>query len=274
MKSIPSFLGTVVGAFCTVVGCGSMGEEPAVLHGKPQLEDQGGPSGTVGTNGASPAAFHAHMPALLTAFSVAAADLINPSAVNPGIEATGILVTAQGRNIFGYAARCVLPAGTQLTSGGHVYAGGGILSTTASWLTGGLTTAQKEEALTCMVAHLNPSGMNVPIFLSGPSIAGIESSEDNGFGLEEAIWQAVLPPGQPPIFYAWPRVGLIDMCDLPTDPSWTTRVCGLTANTCGVQIRYDRDLVCTGSNGRFTCNGKPAIQTTLQEGDLCSLFEL
>jgi hypothetical protein len=272
MKSTRSFLVIVVGMFWTSIGCGSIPEEPVQLHENPQLAPQGGPSGTAGTNGASPSAFHANRAALLTSFGVAAANPLNSSAVNPVIVATGILSTEGGRQIFGYAARCVLPAGTQLTSGGNVYEGGGILSTTGSWVTGGLTTSQKEEALTCMVAHLNPTGMHVPIFFSGPSIAGTESSETSGFGLEEAVWQAVLPPGQAPIYYAWPRVDLLEVCDLPTELSWITRICGLPVNTCGVQIRYDRDTACTGSNGSFTCDGKPAIQTTLQAGDLCNLF--
>jgi hypothetical protein len=275
MKSTRSFLAIVVGTSWTTIGCGSIPEEPAGLHESPQLEAQGGPSGTTGTNGASPIAFHANQSALLASFSVAARNPLNPSAVNPVIVATGILGTAGGRQVFSYAARCVLPAGTELTSGGNVYSGGGILNSAASWLTGGLTTSQQEEALTCMVAHLNPSGMHVPVFFSGPSISGTESSESNGFGLEEAVWQAVLPgPGQAPIYYAWPRVDLFELCALPTELSWLTRVCGLPANTCGVEIRYDRDVACTGSNGSFTCNGKPAIQTTLQEGDLCDLFGL
>jgi len=272
MLSFRLLRGIVLGALVVLAGCGGTAESAGGSVEAPGLELQGGPSGSVGMNGESPAAYHANIQALLAAFAVAAVDPSGASAVNPAIEATGLLDTAGGREVFTYAARCALPTGTQLQSGADVYMGGGILDTTASWLTGGLTTSQKEDALTCMIAHLNPFGTHVPIFLSGPSVRGTESSNDYGFTVEEAIWQAKIPgPGLAPVYYAWPRGNLLNVCGLLTDISWITRICGSPLNTCGVQVRYDRSTACAGSNGRFSCNGKPAIQTTLEESALCSL---
>lgn len=273
MASLQLFNRIVLGAVVALMGCGGTAEEPEPLGEAPELKPQGGFSGSTGANGASPTAYHANVAALLNAFSVAAAAPGNPSAVNPAIEATGLLATTDGQEVFEYAARCALPAGTLLASGGRTYSGGGILGTTAAWLTGGLTTSQKEDALTCMIAHLNPFGVHVPIFLSGPSVAGTDSSDTQGFTVQEAVWQATIPgPGQAPVYYAWPRANLQNACGLGTDLSWITRICGSPLNTCGVQVRYDFGAACTGSNGKFSCNGRPAIQTTLAEGTLCSLF--
>jgi hypothetical protein len=273
MASLRLLKGFVLGTVAVVAGC-SGSEEDSVdqFVESPALGPQGGPSGSVGMNGASPLAYHANVGALLSAMSVAAADPMVPSAVNPAIEATGLLDTAGGRQVFAYAARCALPAGTELESGDQVYSGGGVLATTASWRTGGLTTSQKEDALTCMVAHLNPFSAKVPIFLSGPSVNSAQSSDDQGFAVEEAIWQAKIPgPGKAPIYHAWPRANLLDTCGLLTTLSWVTRICGSAINTCGVQVRYDRATACTGSNGNFSCDGKPAIETTLEESNLCLL---
>ncbi|MDC3954795.1 hypothetical protein [Polyangium jinanense] len=272
MLSFRLLEGVVLGTVLTLIGCGTA-VDPGDFVESQALEPQGGSTkGTGGMNGLSPADYHANVTALVSALGVAAADPQNPSAVNPAIEATGLLATEGGREVFSYAARCTLPAGTQLTNGSGVYTGGGILTTTGSWPSAGLTTSQKEDALTCMVTHLNPFGAHVPFFLSGPSIAGTESSDAQGFTIEEAIWQVKLEgPNQTPIYYAWPRVDLLNTCGLVTSLTWVTRICGSALNTCGVQVRYDRATACTGSDGIFTCNGKPAVQTSLEESDLCIL---
>ncbi|MDI3282547.1 hypothetical protein [Polyangium sp. 15x6] len=272
MLSFRLLEGVVLGTVLTLTGCGTA-VDPGDFEEAPDLAPQGGPrNGSGGLNGLSPADYHANVAALVTALGVAAADPQNPSAVNPAIEATGLLATEGGREVFSYAARCTLPAGTRLTSGTRVYTGGGILATTGSWPSAGLTTSQKEDALTCMVTHLNPFGAHVPFFLSGPSIAGTESPEAGGFTIEEAIWQVKLEgPNQTPIYYAWPHVDLLNTCGLVTSLTWVTRICGSSLNTCGVQVRDDRATACTGSDGIFTCNGKPAVQTSLEESDLCIL---
>ncbi|MRG95424.1 hypothetical protein [Polyangium spumosum] len=261
-----------MGALFLVAGCVSA-EAPVSVEEAADLAPLGGPStGMGGYNGLSPLAYHANVNRLLAALGVAAADPNDPSAVSPALVATGLLDTTAGRDVFSYAARCALPAGTQLASGGRVYTGGGILTTTGAWATAGLSTSQKEDALTCMVTHLNPFSASVPIFLSGPSVAGTQSSEPQGFEVEEAIWQVRLEgPNQTPAYYAWPRVNLLDTCGLLTTVSWITRICGSPLNTCGVQVRYDRGSACAGSDGVFSCNGAPAIQTTLEESDLCIL---
>ncbi len=265
--------GIVAGVFFMVAGCGGTAEVPEDFEAAPHLGPQGGSTkGTGGLNGLSPVAYHANTAALLSAFGVAAADPNDASAVNPAIEATGLLDTLGGQQVFKYAVRCALRAETEIESGALVYSGGGILTTTDSWATRGLTTAQKEDALTCMIAHLNPFGATVPIFLSGPSVAGTESADAGGFNVKEAVWQAKIPgPGQAPIYYAWPRGNLLNVCGLLTTITWITRICGSAVNTCGVQVRYDSSTVCTGSDGSFSCNGRPAIQTTLKDSALCSL---
>ncbi|HVK70672.1 MAG TPA: hypothetical protein VM694_39730 [Polyangium sp.] len=262
----------VLGTTLTLAGCATAADL-GDFEEAPALETQGGPrNGSGGINGLLPADYHANVTALVTALGGPAADPQNPSAVNPAIVATGLLATEGGREVFSYATRCTLPAGTQLASGNRVYTGGGILSTTGSWPSAGLTTSQKEDALTCMVTHLNPFGAHVPFFLSGPNIAGTENGEGQGYTIEEAIWQVKLQgASETPVYYAWPRADLLNTCGLVTTLSWITRICGTALNTCGVQVRYDRATACTGSDGSFTCNGKPALQTSLEESDLCIL---
>ncbi|MDI3284281.1 hypothetical protein [Polyangium sp. 15x6] len=262
-----------LGAFLFSIGCGEAAPGAFELAESPAFELQGGgPAGSGGINGASPLAYHANVMELLAALAVPAADPSDPSAVNPAIEATGLLDTSGGRQVFRYATRCALPAGTNLASGNKTYEGEGILRTTSTWLTTGLATSAQEDVLTCIVAHLNPLGFPVPIFLSGPSVAGTENAGDLGFTVTEALWQVRIPgPGQAPVYHAWPRVDLLSTCGLCTQLSWITRLCGTLLNTCGVSIRYDMASACTGKDGRFTCNGKPAIQTTLEAAALCDL---
>lgn len=271
--SFQSLKGIVAGVSFLLAGCGGTAELPGGLETAPELEPQGGSTkGTGGLNGLRPAAYHANITALLSAFSVAAVDPGDASAVNPAIEATGLLATSGGQAVFKYAVRCALPTETEIESGGRVYPGGGVLATTASWVTGGLATDQKEDALTCMIAHLNPFGATVPIFLSGPRVAGNESSDAGDFDIEEAIWQAKIPgPGQAPIYQAWPRGSLLNICGLLTTVAWITRICGSSLNTCGVRVRYDSSTACTGSDGSFSCDGRPAIETALEKSPLCIL---
>ena len=268
--SLQSLKGIVAGVFFLLAGCGGTAEVPEAA---PDLGPQGGSTkGTGGMNGLSPIAYHANITALLSALGVAAVDPNDTSAVSPAVEATGLLATSGGQEVFKYAAQCALSTETEIESGTRVYSGGGILTTTAPWVTKGLTTAQKEDVLTCMIAHLNPLGATVPIFLSGPSVAGAESSDAGDFDVAEAIWQAKIPgPGQAPIYYAWPRGNLLNVCGLLTTVSWISRLCGSAVNTCGMRVRYDSSTVCTGSDGSFSCNGRPAIQTSLEASALCLL---
>lgn len=260
-------------AFATLAGCGGTDEGVGDWAQTPAPQTQGGPGGAGGANGLNPSDYHANVSALLAAMGVAAADPNDEAAVNPALISTGLLNSEGGRDVFEYAARCALPAEASLANGSETYLGGGILATTGSWMTGGLTTAQKEDVLTCMVAHLNAVGAHVAIFLSGPSITTFENADDNGFSVEEAIWQAKIPgAGQAPEYHAWPRANLLNVCGLLSVTNWIKRICGTTINTCGVQIHYNQSTACTGSNGNYTCNGSPTIQTTLQNGELCDLY--
>jgi hypothetical protein len=272
MQSRHLFKGALLVGFVTFTGCGDSALNPLEQMDSPGLSFQGGMTGSGGINGASPAAYHANVFRLLAALSVAAAHP-NERDINSAVISTGLLDTADGREVFEYATRCALPTGTELEYAGNVYSGGGILATTASWISGGLSIAQKEDVLTCMIAHLNAFDVHVPIFLSGPSINSNESADTSGFSVEEAIWQAKIPgPGQAPIYYAWPRANLLNLCQVLSTTTWIQRICGTPVNTCGVQVRLDQAFVCSGGNGRYTCNGKPAIETTLKDGDLCTLL--
>ncbi|UQA55541.1 hypothetical protein [Polyangium aurulentum] len=272
MLSIRISSAIVLGAGLLCAGCLGSADDFDGFAETPHFEAQGGPSGSTGINGASPAAYHANVGKLLAALSVAAADPGDPSLVNPAIVSTGLLATSGGREVLHHAAQCALPAGTQLSRGIDIYQGGGILSTTSAWLTRGLSIGEQEDVLTCMIAHLNPFGAHVPVFLSGASVAGSADASVLDFNTEEAIWQARIPaPGAAPVYYAWPRADLDKVCGLLTNLAWITRICGGPLNTCGVQVRYDSATACTGADGVFSCDGKRTIETRLEDGALCLL---
>ncbi len=243
----------------------------------PGLSAQDGPDGSSGTNGADPDAFHSNVLTLIDAMGLAAADA-SGTEVNPTIEGMGLLDTAGGREVFSYAVRCALPTTTSLHSNatGESYAGGGLLNTTSGWMSAGLSTAQQEDVLACMIAHLNPFDLHVPIFLSGPSVTISGNANDLGFLLGEAVWQVEINAQGAPTYTIWPLSDLQNVCGSVTDESMITLVCGTPTNDCGVVIRHDFDTACTGTNGSFSCDGKPALQTSLHDSDVsgrhdCSL---
>src|SRR5690349_18230541 len=97
MHFVQLLKGTLLGAFVTLTGCGDIAMNPVEQMDSPPLSFQGGMTGTGGFNGASPAAYHANVFALLSALGVAAADANEPTAVNPAVISTGLLDTAGGR---------------------------------------------------------------------------------------------------------------------------------------------------------------------------------
>jgi hypothetical protein len=237
------------------------------------LETLGGgsPDGSGGTNGAQVAAYHVNVPLLLLAMSVEAEDPYNGDQVNPALENTGLLNTAGGRQMFGYAVRCAFPRGKALkSSAGDEYKGEEILRSALDWPARSLDTSQQEDVLGCMLAHLNPYGIHVPIFLSGPSVTPDAEGDLLGFTFHEAIWQVDLNGGRP-IYNVWPLVDLSSTCGASTDPSVLTRICDQPLGNCGTTLRYDFTNACKGSNGTFVCDGKPAIMTRLEEKNVSLL---
>jgi hypothetical protein len=204
--------------------------------------------------------------------SPAGTSLINSSSAY-------IIGTPEGQDILDYAARCAL------ADNDHVVAsifptlsfyGSGILTTTAGWGSAALTNAQKEDLFTCVLTHLNPSGAEIDTYLKGPSVAA-DNSDGTVFDFTEAVWLTTVSAG--PFtgtvveHHVWPQQDLRTRCGPSLEGSLGTRVCGTSAGCGDLTIHTDADFAadCTGSDGSYTCLGKPAIQTKLKTVQLSGI---
>ncbi len=232
----------------------------------------GDPNGMGGTNGLLPKDAMPNMP-LLWAATGADIDSAGNWAVNqllgpiPGGNAT-----------LDYAIKCAVPSGTTV----HGTKGNGILSTTGGWMTGGLLYPARNDLLTCMIAHLNPYGVEVPLRLSGDAVKNNGGSLADVYDFDEALWVARRTTLGVFEYYAWPLEDLSESCANP-GKAINTRVCsklmpdGAYAVTeCNINVRdaAQMALECTQSatTKNWTCLGQPAIKTRLKTTDFLTLY--
>ncbi len=174
-----------------------------------------------------------------------------------------MLATQGGRTVFTYAAKCGLRSGVVVTSGGLTYTGGGHLGTTQGWYSAPLAADARHDLLACMVAHVNPLNIHVPIQIEGEAV--LEDGTDHStYKVQEALWVVEESAAAGRIYYAWPLPTF--EADCTTDPAnaLTHRVCGQNPAACALVPRKDRSAACkTTSNGGVACDGQRALQTTL-----------
>jgi hypothetical protein len=196
---------------------------------------------------------------------------------------TTLLGSEAGRDFIKYAARCALPATVALHAqvGATLYKfpGSSLLTTTTGWLTTSLTASQTNDLFTCLVAHLNAFGVEVPINVSGPNIKNTEGA-DSGFKWYEALWVAKITATNPqePEFElnVWPLDDLIECNGFV--PQLEDRVCGTFAGDCGVVVRGDRNTACEETESGWYCtdttgHSMPAIMTRLKETDVELMYD-
>jgi hypothetical protein len=80
------------------------------------------------------------------------------------------MATEDGRKTVEYLVRCALPAGRSVSKYDensilHTYPG--LLGVAPEWETSVCDTACQERLSACMLAHLNTTGISVPIYLVG-----------------------------------------------------------------------------------------------------------
>lgn len=195
------------------------------------------------------------------------------SLVNPGtatVHSTtdaALSGTMLHPDLFDYAVQCGLHRNGMVSWSGGSFVGMGHLTTTIPWRSGALSSDAANDLLACVVTHLNPHGITVPIALSGPSVAsdGLDHSE---YDVEEALW---LVEGTGFRTYTvWPRQPFSVRCGIDEFEALKVRVCGQDPVDCALELGVDTQCTFTEGVG-YHCKGKPALLTTLKEADVATL---
>ena len=86
-----------------------------------------------------------------------------------------LMNSAAGRSTVAYLVRCALPANHSITkqdSSGASYTFAGQIGVAPEWETGQCSvTGCQEQVTACMLAHVNTSGVHIPLWLDGDSPA-------------------------------------------------------------------------------------------------------
>jgi hypothetical protein len=100
--------------------------------------------------------------------------LMNP--LKTGILTTGSMMnTTDGRTTMGYVIRCAMASGKTITakdSGGTSYSFAGAIGVAPEWETGTCNTTCQERMSACLLAHVNTSGVHIPIWLDSEGAIG------------------------------------------------------------------------------------------------------
>jgi hypothetical protein len=84
------------------------------------------------------------------------------------------MTTAAGRNTVSYLVRCALPAGRSITKkdqNGASYTFSGAIGMAPEWETGACGADCQQQMSACLMAHVNTSGLHIPLWLDGDSSA-------------------------------------------------------------------------------------------------------
>ena len=89
-----------------------------------------------------------------------------------GLSSTvGLMTTAAGRTTVEYIVRCALPAGDSITKqdqNGVSYTFAGRLGVAPAWKTGACDASCQQAVSSCMLAHVNTTGVHIPLWLVSP----------------------------------------------------------------------------------------------------------
>jgi len=106
-----------------------------------------------------------------------------------GLSSTeGLMTTAAGRTTVEYLVRCALPANTSITKqdqNGVSYTFKGSLGFAPEWASGECNDVCQEYVSACLMAHVNTSGIHVPLFVvsQAPSVGwGLSADYPNQEG--------------------------------------------------------------------------------------------
>jgi hypothetical protein len=86
-----------------------------------------------------------------------------------------LMNSASGRTLVSYIVKCALPSGHSITkkdTAGTSYNFPGQIGTASEWEAGGCNTTCQERMSACLIAHVNTSGVHIPIWLDSEGAIG------------------------------------------------------------------------------------------------------
>lgn len=267
-----SLLALVAGFGFAQMGCMAEQYDDERVASVSQAAGDDDENGTGGTNGLEPELAMPNMLTLWNATSMGVND-VNNTAI------TQLVSTTAGDKTLEYAIRSALPTGGA-TFGPNQDLGGGILSTTTGWASGGLSNGAKLDLMAAMLAHLNPYGAEVPIRLMGQSVNSTLGDDAAGtYNLSEALWVVTRNRDGSLNYHAWPFEVVLSFCDSPST-AVNSRACGrMTENgivntECSLNVHDNMQADCTQdpTSKNWTCLGRPAIKTRIRQIDFLVLY--
>ncbi len=102
--------------------------------------------------------------------------LMDPLNGTKALAQTSTLMNdASSRTLVSYIVKCALPANHSITkkdSGGTSYTYAGLIGTAPEWEAGTCNTTCQERMSACLMAHVNTSGVHIPIWLDSEGAIG------------------------------------------------------------------------------------------------------
>ena len=100
--------------------------------------------------------------------------LMNP--LKTGVLTTGTMMNStDGRTTMSYIVKCALPSGHSISPKdqyGTTYTYSGLIGVAPEWETGTCGTTCQERMSACLLAHVNTSGVHIPIWLDSEGAIG------------------------------------------------------------------------------------------------------
>ena len=162
-----------------LAGCTELSEDPATAVDQDAISTE---NGLASINGLS--SFNG----LATSNGLSS---FNGLATSNGLSSfNGLMTTAPGRTTVSYLVKCALPAGHQITKQdqlGNWYTFQGSLGLGPTWENGGCDETCQQAVSACMMAHVNTTGVHIPLWVEGP-MAALGWGSNDTFPLPEGTF--------------------------------------------------------------------------------------
>jgi hypothetical protein len=182
-----------------------------------------------------------------------------------------LLGTPAGITVFGYAVECAVPAGQSVVWNGVKFFGLGHMANAQKWLYAPLSSDAQGDLMACMVAHINPLDLKVPILLSGVNVKD-DGQNHLAYPVDEALWVAGFSAAGGPTYTAYALAPLRNKCAADPADALKNRVCGHDPKHCHLDVGDIQDCFLDQEAGGWFCNGQPALKTNLKEADFAELY--
>ncbi len=108
--------------------------------------------------------------------------LMDPLNGTKALTSTSTLMNStSGRSLVSYIVKCALPSGHSITkkdTGGTSYTYPGLIGTAPEWEASTCGTTCQERMSACLLAHVNTSGVHIPIWIDSEGAIGWGQSTD------------------------------------------------------------------------------------------------